>query len=83
MMNRVLFSWVSSKIDVAEMIMKRDDDRNGKKKKKKNKERWFNSMTVDTVDDFLGNIERKTRLKKCSFITFIIRFAYGLLYIYT
>lgn len=33
MTNRVLFSWVSSKIDVAEMIMKWDDNRNGKKKK--------------------------------------------------
>lgn len=79
MTNRVLFSWVSSKIDVAEMVMKRDNNRDGKKKM----EWWFNSMTVDTVDDFLGNIERKTRLKKCSFITFIIRFAYGLLYTYT
>lgn len=55
MTNRVLFSWVSSKIDVAEMIMKWDDNRNGKKKK----EWWFNSMRVDTVDDFLGKYRTK------------------------
>lgn len=40
MTNRVLFSWVSSKIDVAEMVMKRDNNRNGKKKWNDDLIRW-------------------------------------------
>lgn len=52
-------------------------------KKKRNDDLIRRDTVDDTVDDFLGNIERKTRLKKCSFVTFIIRFAYGLLHTYT
>lgn len=63
--------------------MKRDNNRNGGKKKKRNDDLIRRDTVDDTVDDFLGNIERKTRLKKCSFVTFIIRFAYGLLHTYT